>query len=268
MHISSRAMLVITWRRSARCANGKGGSDKPMAPLSRLRIITWNCRSGSVAKRLSELADYDPHIVFLQECRPIEDEPWNEVVCRSAVNGSKGIALAVSAESCRCVARGLIPGSGLAALAAQVLAPVPFTALGIWARGPDYVQDVILTLRAHADLLRAGPALVLGDLNTGSRLGRHPSPTRHHERLLDLCSELDLVSAYHAFHRVDAGGESHATYFHQFKRSMPWHIDFCFVPRSWTPHLVRVTVIDGRKWAARSDHRPLLVELETSRMHC
>jgi exonuclease III len=262
MRISSHGMLVIT------------GADQHatrttgvVAPLSRLRIITWNCRSGSVAKRLSELADYDPHIVFLQECRAIQDEPSSEVVCMRTVKGCKGIALAVSAESCRCVARGLIPGSGRAALAAQVLAPVRFTALGIWARPPAYVQDVILTLRAHADLLRAGPALVLGDLNTGSRLGRHRSSTRHHERLLDLCSELGLVSAYHAFHRVDSGRESHATYFHQFKRSMPWHIDFCFVPRSWTSHLVRVTVIDGREWAARSDHRPLLVELETSRMH-
>jgi hypothetical protein len=208
MHISSHGMLVIT------------GADQHatrtrgvVAPLSRLRIITWNCRSGSVAKRLSELADYDPHIVFLQECRAIQDEPSSEVVCRRRVKGCKGIALAVSAESCRCVARGLIPGSGRAALAAQVLAPVRFTALGIWARPPDYVQDVILTLRAHADLLRAGPAFVLGDLNTGSRLGRHRSSTRHHERLLDLCSELGLVSAYHAFHRVDSGRESHANLF-------------------------------------------------------
>jgi exonuclease III len=233
-----------------------------------LRIITWNCRSGSIAKRLSQLAGYDPHIVFLQECRPMEDEPPGEVVCSRAIKGCKGIALAVSAESCRCVARELIPGSGCAALAAQVLAPVRFTVLAIWGRPPDYLQDVIGTLRAHADWLRAGPAVVLGDWNTGSRLGRHRSLTRHHERLLGLCGELGLVSAYHAFHRVDPGGEPHATYFHQFRRSRPWHIDFCFVPRSWTAALLRVTVIDGRKWAARSDHRPLLVELETSRMHC
>jgi endonuclease/exonuclease/phosphatase family metal-dependent hydrolase len=234
--------------------------------VSHLRIVTWNCRSGLAAKRLSELAEHEAHVVFLQECRPSETLSPPHVVCQRAINGAKGIALAVPAASYHCVPRALPGGSGRAVIAAQVLAPVPFTVLGIWAQGPGYADDVMLTLQAHADLLRTEHVVVVGDLNSGSRLDRRRSLTRNHKRLLDLCGELELVSAYHAFHRIDPGDESHATYFHQFKRSQPWHIDFCFIPRRWSSRLIRVTILDGRRWAKRSDHRPLLVELDTSRM--
>jgi endonuclease/exonuclease/phosphatase family metal-dependent hydrolase len=138
--------------------------------------------------------------------------------------------------------------------------------LGLWARGPNYATDVMRTLRSHADLLLAGSSVVLGDFNSGSRLGLAASVTRRHVDVLNLCQSFGLVSAYHAFHGVTPGCERHATYFHQAKRTPPWHIDLCFIPVSWSPHLTRVAVIDGRRWSQRSDHRPLLVEVDTSRI--
>lgn len=247
---------------AVRPANGR---PEGTSPSSCLRIVTWNCRSGSIAKRLVELAEYEPHIVFLQECGTVERADSQGVVCRRTINGHKGIALIVpTSASGRYVARALCIDNGRATIAAEVLTPAPFTILGIWAQAPNYSQDVLLTLQAHGGLLRTSPAVVLGDLNSGSRLGRCRSVTRHHQRVVDAFSELGLVSAYHAFHGVDHGSESQATYFHQFKRSRPWHIDFCFLPSRWKSHLVNVEVIDGRKWAERSDHRPLLVELDAS----
>ena len=105
--------------------------------------------------------------------------------------------------------RALTGGSKRAAVVAQVASPVDLTVIGIRARGPGYVQDVMHTLQEHADLLLAGPALVIGDLNSGSRLGRLRYVTRHHDRVLDEFGRLGLVSAYHAFDRVDPGGEPH-----------------------------------------------------------
>jgi exodeoxyribonuclease-3 len=74
-------------------------------------------------------------------------------------------------------------------------------------------------------------------------------------------AELGLVSAYHAFHGVEQGHETHPTYRHHFKAAQPWHIDFCFVPASWVDCLVRVEVMDGDDWSKRSDHLPLTVDL-------
>src|SRR5262249_50262925 len=230
--------------------------------MTRLRLVTWNCRSGTVAKRLADVAELDPHIVFLQECRSADNIPGRLVGVR--VGGRKGIALLATDSAFRVAPAALPDNCGRASIAARFVYPVPFTLVGLWAQGPHYVEEVLLTVGGCSRFARRGPVILMGDLNTGSRLGDGSSLTPNHSPVLDACTSLGLVSAYHAFHRLDPGMETHATYFHQFNRSKPWHIDYCFVPRSWAPHLTKVDVVDSRKWASRSDHRPLLVEIETA----
>ena len=225
-----------------------------------LRLVTWNCRSGSVAARLDELRVLAPDIVFLQECDPARGGRVASVVCSRNLKTRKAIALCAT-DPCRCSARTLPAGSGRAAIAATVLRPIRFTAIGVWAQATHYADDVIRTLRAHASIVRDRPAIVFGDFNSGTSLVRSGSTSRHHQRLVDEFDALGLVSAYHAFHRVGHGHESDATYFHQFNAGKPWHIDFCFVPRSWASRLDNVAVIDGDEWRARSDHLPLLVDV-------
>jgi len=231
----------------------------------RLRLVTWNCRSGSVASRLDQLRVLAPDIVFLQECAPPAGARVAGVVCSRATATRKGIALCAASRVCRCTARTPPPGSGRAAIAATVLRPIRFTAIGVWAQATRYADDVTCTLRAHAALLRASPAVVFGDFNSGTSLLRLGSSSRHHRRLVDEFNALGLVSAYHAFHHVAHGHEADATYFHQFNAGKPWHIDFCFVPRSWASSLINVAVIDGDEWRRRSDHLPLLVDVSLAR---
>jgi len=225
-----------------------------------LRLVTWNCRSGSVAGRLDDLRVLAPDIVFLQECDPASDGHAAGVVCSRSIKTRKGIALC-AAHSCRCRARTLLAGSGRAAIAVTVSQPIRFTAIGVWAQATHYADDVMRTLRAHASVVRGAPAVVFGDFNSGTSLTRSATSSRHHQRLVEAFAALGLVSAYHAFHRVDHGGEHDATYFHQFNAAKPWHIDFCFVPQSWVSRIVNVAVIDGAEWRRRSDHLPLLVDV-------
>ena len=227
----------------------------------RLRLVTWNCRSGSVASRLEQLRVLAADIAFLQECDPAGGDRVAGVVCSRAIKTRKGIALCAASRLCRCAPRTLSAGSGRAAVAATVLRPIRFTAIGVWAQATRYAEDVTCTLRAHATLLRAAPAVVFGDFNSGTSLVRFGSSSRHHRQLVDEFDALGLVSAYHAFHDVAHGFEADATYFHQFNGGKPWHIDFCFVPRSWASSLINVAVIDGDQWRRRSDHLPLLVDV-------
>jgi endonuclease/exonuclease/phosphatase family metal-dependent hydrolase len=234
--------------------------DDPKIPVPSLRLITWNCRSGSVTARLAELAPHAPDVVFVQECAPTPSlGPHRQVLTRS-INRSKGIALGSLNPAYRLAELKRRRGSGKAAIASAVAGPVPFTALGIWSQGPGYADDAIRSLDAYARRLRSGPAVVMGDLNSGTCLHRKESPSRNHRRLIDALAGLGLVSAYHAFHRVEHGRETHATYRHQFKTSQPWHIDFCFVPAGWVEHLVDVQVLDDA-WSLKSDHVPLKVDL-------
>ena len=82
-----------------------------------------------------------------------------------------------------------------------------------------------------------------------------------HYRLARLRPRARRGRAYHAFHNVEHGYETHSTYRHNHKQSRPWHIDFCFVPADWVAHLVGVEILDGPEWAARSDHSPLKVDV-------
>ena len=65
-------------------------------PSGRLRLIAWNCCSGSVTERLAVLQPLYADIAFLQECRPGPQLPLHGDFLSFAVNDSKGIASARS----------------------------------------------------------------------------------------------------------------------------------------------------------------------------
>ncbi len=228
--------------------------------MSSLRLIAWNCHHGSLSTRLAELAAFAPAIVFLQECKPTETLPLMGPFLTQNVNAQKGIALASLNTDYHLEKLKPRENRGRAVMGATVSGPVSFTALGIWSQGPHYVDDVMRTLKAYERVLRSGPTIVMGDLNSGTNLADTRSPNKGHSRILDTFADLGLVSAYHAFHHFEHGQETHPTYRHQGKPSQPWHIDFWFVPVSWV--VVGVEVLDGKEWATRSDHLPLKVDVQ------
>jgi endonuclease/exonuclease/phosphatase family metal-dependent hydrolase len=44
-------------------------------------------------------------------------------------------------------------------------------------------------------------------------------------------------------------------------RGRPYHIDYCFVPKSWTAHIRSVDIGTYEAWIKYSDHCPLVVDL-------
>jgi endonuclease/exonuclease/phosphatase family metal-dependent hydrolase len=226
-----------------------------------MRLIAWNCHHGSLPARLADLANYRGDIVFLQECTPAADHPARGQFITRCIGPRKSIALG-SPNGLYSLSELECPQSAeRACVAAAVSGPASFTALGIWSRGPGYADDVMRAIEAHGDVLRRGPAVVMGDFNVGARLRGERTPSKGHRRIVSALADLGLVSAYHAFHRVEHGRERHATYCHQFKAALSWHIDFCFVPVSWVGCVEGVKVLAGARWAKRSDHFPLMVDL-------
>jgi len=89
-----------------------------------LRLVTWNCRSGSVTARVDQLRVLAPDMVFLQETDPARGGCVAGVICSRAVKTRKGIALCAPSQACRCSARRLPAGSGRAAIAATLRAAI------------------------------------------------------------------------------------------------------------------------------------------------
>jgi endonuclease/exonuclease/phosphatase family metal-dependent hydrolase len=224
-----------------------------------LRLLTWNCHHGALSARLAELAAFSPAIIFLQECAPTDPLPPTRPFVTQLVNTRKAIALTSLDENYRLAMLRPRANRGGAVVAATVSGAASFTALGIWSRGPRYIDDVMRTLKAYDRVLRSGPTVVMGDLNSGTNLNTRQSPSKGHARILAALADVGLVSAYHRFHGVEHGHERHPTYRHQRNPSKPWHIDFCFVPTGWD--VVGVDVPHSEDWTARSDHLPLCVEV-------
>jgi endonuclease/exonuclease/phosphatase family metal-dependent hydrolase len=123
------------------------------------------------------------------------------------------------------------------------------------------VDDVLRSLDAYDDIVRGGPTVVMGDLNSGPKMTDSRMVTSTHRRLLDAFHARNMVSAYHAYHGIDHGQERHQTYRHTPRASEPWHLDFCFVPKQWAKDVTSVEVLDTEQWRAESDHHPLVVDL-------
>lgn len=224
-----------------------------------MRLITWNCRHGSLNERVAQLAIESPDLVFLQEWAPARSDTRGFLA--RLVNSRKGIALGSLNPSYRLRRLNKPRGCGQAVIAARVESPGDsFALLGIWARGPRFADDVVTTLEACSDLLRKSPSIVLGDLNSGTRQYGKPYTSRGHSRIVEMLSGHGLESAYHRSYNVEHGAEMHPTYRHQMKPSLPWHIDFCFVPRQWRLQATRV--VDSG-WALTSDHNALIIDIDS-----
>jgi endonuclease/exonuclease/phosphatase family metal-dependent hydrolase len=148
------------------------------------------------------------------------------------------------------------------ALPLAVTGDVAFNVLAVWAH-PPYVEDLLSALDTYGALLKSGPAVVVGDFNSAAVFDRKKHPARSHRALVArLRDEFGLVSAYHAHHQLGHGEERHATYFHHWKQDMPFHLDYCFVPADWVQRIRSVDVGTWSAWEGRSDHRPLVVDID------
>lgn len=236
---------------------------RPCSSGPRLRIVTWNCRQ-ALHKKAAALLALKPDIAVIQECA--KPERWQQAGASWALwhgdNPVKGLALlsfgawtlepvAVSVQDCRLF------------LPARVRGPVAFNLLGVWtqqaatSRRDSYIGQLHIALDFYRDFLAQGASVVAGDLNSNAIWDlRYPS--NNHTQAVARLAGLGMVSAYHTVHRRAHGCEVHMTHRHNLGNK--FHLDYCFVPRTWAQHIGGVQV-GGSKWYRLSDHAPLIVDV-------
>lgn len=223
-----------------------------------MRIATWNCCRGPSAKKLAAASSLGADLVVLTEsalppresaqCRYYTETPDLGIT----VMGAPGWTiepLGRVADLPRYVIPFRISGRG------------QFTLIAVWALAePRYAAAIETGLRAYGSMLSSGPCIVAGDFNTNASY----KPTEHpnHQGLVARLEAAGLSSCYHQATGEPQGKESLPTYYHQRKRTQPFHIDHCFVPSRWLTDGVKVDVLDDHVWESLSDHRPLVVEFQ------
>ena len=147
----------------------------------------------------------------------------------------------------------------------EVSGPIPFTLMAVWSkRHPEYpyVEGIVRAIELYRDLFATTSMVVAGDFNSNAIWDAEHPRERNHSALVVQLAELGLVSSYHHFHSEEHGAESRPTYFFHWDQFRPFHIDYCFVPRAWASRLARVDIGAYANWKGRSDHRPLLVQVD------
>jgi exonuclease III len=227
-----------------------------------VRIATWNCYRGRCLERAAQLAPLSPDIAVIQECAQPEPPIDGHSVAWFGDNPAHGVA--VVARPPFKVRHGPVnPVLDHTAFPAVITGPVSFHVLAIWALPrPSYVRAVLHALEVYADFLLSAPSVVVGDFNCFPEWrGKAPSKA-HIELARRLRDDFSLISSYHAAPAYEPLMSAAPTYFFRWEENRPFHIDYCFVPTSWRTAIrsVHVAQFDEPEW--RSDHRPVLVDLD------
>jgi len=228
-----------------------------------MRLVAWNCCE-KFATNYIHLRDLNFDVAVIAECGRLEDDALQSRALTSSfvqpVPGSSKHLAVFAQEPWSVTPHPEIPAApGLLPMA--VSGPVTFTLLGFWGVDPTMFGSYTSQLShviSHVLPLVQGRVVLAGDFNApiASTLVAHAENVRR-------LKEHHLVSAYTATRRPDAPLEP--TYFHRLREEHPFHIDHVFVPESWATHL-QMTVGGYQQWVAsrRSDHVPLLVDIDTS----
>jgi exodeoxyribonuclease III len=236
-----------------------------------MRLLAWNCAM-ALHKKAEDVADLGADIAIISECAKIS------VSCLEQF-GYEGLWV------------GSNPHKGLGLFVRRPLRPLqlretkqkwvfaadiegygqPLRVIVVWAcqvgsanRG-NYIGQLYAALRANPDWLSCRNTVVAGDFNSNTKWdNRHP--IINHTSVVKLLAAQGLVSAYHAFYAEAQGNESRHTLYLLKNRSRPFHIDYVFVPGEWAKRLDKVSIRDEPKWAALSDHRPIVVDVRRDEM--
>jgi len=235
--------------------------------MDTLRIISWNCRVGGFRYKSANIEPLRADILAVQEVEPIDnvlifggvEQPTFRNQIRDPAYPRRSIGLfsytdakirAVDETDTQYAFRRFIVNKGF----------LEFNLAAVWTcatstKATSYMQAHDGIVR-HREWIQERPTVILGDLNMDASYRNSALPS-----LINLTDELGLVSAYHIFFGEEFGVETRHTHFHKGNAAVAFHLDYCFVPASWSPFIRQVTVGDHLAWAKVSDHVPLIVDL-------
>lgn len=227
-----------------------------------MRLVTWNAARGKFAAKAPLLDHLSPDVCVIQEIatpgKSTEHVLW--------FGSNPNIGLAVVAKP----PYTLTPLPALAdgpkyVVPIRVAGPVSFVLFAVWTIGKqefEYVRAVTASIDMYRDTFESETVVVMGDFNSNAIWDHEHPSSLNHSAMVRKLGEHGLGSAYHYLRNECHGAEKQHT-FHQHKnQSKKFHIDYCFLPNSWLPHVRHVDVGTFAAWYKVSDHCPLMVEVE------
>lgn len=219
-----------------------------------MQITTWNCARKKRESILPSVRALNSDFALLQELPcPSESSPDELWI---GTNPKQGVSV-ISCTGAPISLAGDYDETLRYALPVEVGGERPFQLLAIWMlKDPEhYVPNLVAILEHYRPFIGRRPTVVAGDFNANPGFDKtHPGYL--FGSIAAKFEELGLCSAYHTKTGDVHGQETQPTYFHQYNRQKPFHIDYLFFPLLWRS-LGPVTVGSYDDYSALSDHRPL-----------
>lgn len=229
-----------------------------------MRLVTWYCCRGAFATKAPLLDQLSADVAVIQECaRPAEE---SDTRLWFGDNPRQGIAI-VSANGYKLRPQPVLPDIPKYCIPIEVYGPECFILLAVWSKTGQvfrYVRGVVKAVEAYKSSIEKHPTVVMGDTNSNAIWDRQHPKHLNHSALVGLLGSLGIESSYHKFFGEAFGAETRPTCYLYWKEHKPYHIDYCFVPKTWLDRIRLVEVGSYENWKTYSDHRPLLVDLMDS----
>jgi hypothetical protein len=234
-----------------------------------MRILVWNINMAA-HKKITLLRQLNPDIAIVPECAAPEvvvakcpgftftDAQWQE---RSR---HKGLGV-FSFGDLRLTRSSYFDPRFEVFLPIKVAGRKRFNLLAIWALNFRAGSGVTMldALRFYRRFLESADSVVAGDFNNSVFWDRPGKPTNF-AGVAAALADLRLSSAYHAATGEAFAQERHPTLWFLKRPHQGYHIDYCFLPRSWLSSPVTVWVGQAGQWLVHSDHAPLVVSASGS----
>jgi exodeoxyribonuclease-3 len=228
-----------------------------------LRIVSWNC-ADHFHKKAKRLSDLNATLAIVPEVR---EEHADLLACHANLwdgeTGNRGLLLAARqpwklTKIQRATHRHVVR-------AQAKLGELELVLIGVWSMpGPErYVGTVASGLDELLDDSCEQNVVVAGDFNASAAFDSQNAARHSFDQISQRLHGRGLQSIWHTKAREAFGQESRPTYYHQWKREQPFHIDFMFVSESLMERLIRFSIGDFESWCpGYSDHAPLIADFD------
>ncbi len=235
-----------------------------------MRLVVWNCAM-ALHDKADALLSLEPDIAIIPECAQPDvirkkapafsfaDCEWTGVVDNKGLgvfsfNGltlrrhqswERSLHIFIPVE-----VRGLENANLLAVWAfnhrAKSVEPNPRT-----------TADAI---RYYRPFLTAAPSVVAGDFNANVKWDATGKYAKFAEVDSEL-NELGLTSAYHSTRQCKLGEERDPTLYFRKNPAHGYHIDYIYLPMSWSERIATLEVGSPANWLRYSDHVPVVADI-------
>lgn len=235
-----------------------------------MKIITWNC-NGAFRKKFEYISVFEADVYIIQECEnpaetnDIKYKNWTKNYLWIGDNKNKGLGIFAKEEF---KLEKLDWSNQFKDHQVKYFLPCKisekYTLLAVWTHknnSPNfgYIGQFWKYLQVNKIYIKN--SIIAGDFNSNSIWDVWDRWWNHSDIVKELY-ELDIHSIYHSFYNEVQGKETKPTLYFQRKKSLPYHIDYIFLPKKLIEKIKNIEIGYFDKWISQSDHMPIICELE------